>query len=351
MAIVKGNILTFNDVTDVHDCRTAKEVLEKAGLNWQVAKAEVFAKMPGAVDYENSNPNNINRDDNIFFVGSNSFKPVTNAFCTYRTDKNIPLGMVKDRYTPVQNHEAFRIFDDIIGPNTAQWFTAGCYGDGEKVFITAKLGEDILVRGKDPVNLYLVFSTTHDGTQSVRIMLTPIRLICWNAMNSAICNQDSSITIRHTISAHNKIDTATEVLQIAKRKAMLFEDMLNQMTKIKFTDKEALEAFGYVLLTKTELDNLANAGYKLEDLARKNYSAIEESGISMKKVNQFNEMISYYHLGAGQQEWMGTGYGVYNAVNGYYSNCTNDKDIKRFDKLLYGNYADKIAKIGDYILN
>lgn len=346
MAIVKGNLLTFQGVTDVRDCVTAQEVMQKAGLNWNVAKGEVLVKMPEGPDLDNPDgfgPNDIHH-------GYNSYKVLENAFATYRTDKNIPLGLVKARYTPVQNIDAFKFFNDAIGKNNVSWFTAGCSGNGEKVFVSAKLSDTILVNDKDPIDTYLVFSTSHDGSSGVKIMLTPVRLICFNCMNAAIRNASSYITIRHTQSVHSKISTAQEILGITRKKIDFFSQCLEQMTKIKINDDKALDIFSKIVFSEKELENLAYAEYGIKDLARKNYNAMDDANISTEKVNQFCKIIEYYHIGAGQREYLGTGYGVYNAVNGYFSNCRNDIGIKRMNNLLYGQAADKIQLAGDLIL-
>lgn len=343
---VKGNIFTFKGVTDVTDCITAEEVMHKAGLDWNVAKGEIYTKMPGETDF------NLNIDNpNQFFHGSNSFKPIENIFATYRCDKNIPLGIVKGRYTPVQNKDAFKFFNDVIGKNEVSWFTAGCYGNGEKVFVSAKLSDSILVNGKDPIDTYLVFSTSHNGDTGIKIMLTPIRLVCFNAMNAAIRNANNYINIRHTNSVHSKISDANQILKISKKNIKSFGDAMEQMVKIKMSDKNAFEIFGEILLSSEELHNLAHWGFTLDQLAKRNWEAIEASNISSKKLNSFCEMVEYYHLGAGQREYVGTGYGVYNAVNGYYSNVYNQDGLKRMDNLIYGTHANKIKLASDLILN
>lgn len=57
--------------------------------------------------------------------GTDIYRKCDNAFATYRTDYNIPLGVVKSKYTIVQNNDAFNFFDDAIGKNSAIWQTAG----------------------------------------------------------------------------------------------------------------------------------------------------------------------------------------------------------------------------------
>ena len=48
--------------------------------------------------------------------------------------------------------------------------------------------------------------------------------------------------------------------------------------------------------------------------------------------------------GIGQEQFRGTGWGAYNAVNGYYSNVDNIDGQKRMDTLLFGDKANKIKQ-------
>ena len=43
---VKGKPWAYSGAIDVSDCATAKEVMLKAGLNFDVAKCELVGKMP-----------------------------------------------------------------------------------------------------------------------------------------------------------------------------------------------------------------------------------------------------------------------------------------------------------------
>ena len=43
---IKGMPWNYAGSIDVSDCSSAREVIQKAGLDWDVAKAPLFAKMP-----------------------------------------------------------------------------------------------------------------------------------------------------------------------------------------------------------------------------------------------------------------------------------------------------------------
>lgn len=338
---VKGVPWSSGLAKNVEDCKTAEEVMKKAGLNWTVAKCQLFAQMP---IFGN---NSFNNDGFIF--GTKNYVDCPNAYGVYRTDKNIPLGIVKERYTPVQNVDAFSFFDDAIGKDKAIWQTAGLYGYGEKIYVSAKLPKNIYVNG-DPVENYLVFSNSHDGSSGVKIILTPIRVICSNVLNSAIKKSTNYISFRHTKSIHSNLDIAGEILGICERKIDFLNQQFNFMSRENINDNNAQNIFANVVLTQDELTRVRETGHTVGQIITRDWRAIEDSKISMKKVNVLSEMNNYYFEGIGQKEILGTKWGVYNAVTGYYSNIDNATGIKRMDSIIYGDKSRKIELAGNLLL-
>lgn len=342
---IKGIPFKYKGSINVEDCKTAEEVIQQAGLDWEVAKCPLVAKMPfdGILDMA-SHP-----VEESFVRGSDLYRDCPNAYATYRTDKNIPLGIVKEKYTEVQNIDAFGFFNNAIGKNKAIWQTAGFFGNGERIFVSAKLPNSIYVNGMDPVDNYLVFTTSHDGSSGVKILFTPIRVICENTLNAAIRNAQNYVSFRHTASVHKNIDAATEILGICKEKTDFLAEQYEAMSKLKMNDKEVNQYFADLILSDTEKQNVIDTGHTLEQVIAKNYYAVEDSGISMKKVNVLHNMREYYEMGPGQKQYLGTGWGAYNAVTGYYSNVDNAEGIKRFDKLVFGSQSVKIQTAGNLI--
>lgn len=337
---VKGMPFKYKGAVNVEDCKTAEDVMSSAGLNWNVSKCELVAKMPIHINQV---------DTNGFIHGTNNYVECPNAFATYRTDYNIPLGIVKERYTPVQNTEAFNFFNNAIGKNKALWQTAGFFGNGERIFVSAKLPKNIFVQD-DVIENYLVFTTSHDGSSGVKILFTPIRIVCENTLNAAIHDSTNYISFRHTKSVHNNLDIAAEILETCNNKIANLQEQFILMKKIKMTDEKAQQTFANVVLTDDEQFRIKQTGHTIGQIITRDWRAINDAQISMKKVNVIAEMNNYYFDGIGQRELVGTGYGVYNAVNGYYSNVDNSEGLKRMDSLLYGDKARKIELAGNLIL-
>lgn len=327
--------------TDVTDCKTAREVMEKVGLNFTVDKCELVAKMP----FRLGPGMNTIEEDKGFAYGGNIYRDCPNAYATYRTDKNIPLGIVKQKYEVVQNMDAFNFFDDAIGPDKAIWQTAGCFGFGHKIFISAKLPIETTVKG-DKIDNYLVFSNSHDGSCSVNIMFTPIRVMCTNMLNGALKSSDSFIRFRHTQSVGQRLQQGTELLRIACSHAKDAQQLYEVLAMAKVSDDQVMKYIAGLELTDAEYAKLMQ--YDENTVFRRlfggDYRVIDEIELSTRKFNKMVTMFDYYQNGVAQKNIAGTWWGAYNGITGYYSNVDNKQGEKRMDALLYGSVNNSMNK-------
>ena len=323
---------------DVKDCATSEEVLEKAGLNFNVQKCELYAQMPFSINGDNS----INETMGDFAYNGEIYRPCPNGYATYRTDKNIPLGIVKSKYEVVQNIDAFNFIDNAIGEGKALFQNAGCFGYGHKVFITAKLPVETTVGG-DPIDNYLVFSTSHDGSGSIDILFTPVRVFCLNCMPSAIREADAHIRIRHTKTAQDRLNFGAEMLHVAMQYAKDSQEFYSSLLTIKMNDAQVRDYIARLVLTPTEYASVISESkdYTIKKVYDKDWLTLEKTGITTRKANILSGVFDYYQSGVAQEHIIGTAWGAYNAITGYYCNVKDQEGEKRMNNLVFG--GDRLA--------
>jgi phage/plasmid-like protein (TIGR03299 family) len=146
----------------------------------------------------------------------------------------VALGLVSNRYTPLQNVEAFAFFDPLIEQGWASYEAAGALRDGEVVWVQVRLRDDMLVAGRDRVVRYLLLRNRHDGRGSVSVRFTPVRVVCQNTLTFAEKHSPSLANVRHTASMHVRLqDVQADVVQqeieaFSARAKRLFEAMMER---------------------------------------------------------------------------------------------------------------------------
>lgn len=133
-----------------------------------------------------------------------------------RSDKNVVLGTVGPRYTPLQNRTAFDFFQPYLDAKECHLHTAGSLHEGRKVWVLAKINRDNMkIVKNDEVAKFVLLSNSHDGTTSIRVGYTPIRVVCANTMAQAHGRGTSSlIRIRHTRSSKLNLEQVRETMNL-----------------------------------------------------------------------------------------------------------------------------------------
>ncbi|WP_199117839.1 DUF932 domain-containing protein [Pedobacter sp. ASV28] len=283
---------------------TSAEAIRHAGLDYEVEKSPLFAKGSGITETTDGTE-----------IGNTELE-VPDYFATVRTDSNAVLGVVGKDYHIVQNREAFNFFDAIVGGGDGILYeTAGALGDGERIFITAKLPGYIRVgNGDDVTEKYIFLTTSHDGSGSITAAFTPIRIVCQNTLNASLRNMSNVVRIKHTSGANQRLEDAHKVMGLANTFSDQLEGIFNSWTKVKVTDREVRKLIQLALCPNTETLNLIKKG--------------AENDLSTVFKNTVEDAFAYAMVSDTQQmdTTKGTLFGAYNAVTGYYQNVRNYKD-------------------------
>jgi phage/plasmid-like protein (TIGR03299 family) len=271
---------------------TAAEALEYAGLDWTVEKQPIF-------------------------FGENK-ELYSGRFATVRTSDQKPLGIVSDGYHIFQNVEAFDFFDAVTdaGTGEAHYTAAGSLFGGQRVFLTAKIGETFDVAGSDAHDMYLLITNSHDGTQAFTAAITTIRAVCNNTVTLGLSSAKTKWSLRHKSSLEGKIQDARDSLKMTYKYKDAFMAEVEKMMEVEVTKdqfKKIVE--GIVPPAKFQHDK-AVAG--LMDVFENEPTVINT-------------------------EANGTGWGAYNAIT-YWTDWERNYQTpdSRFKSLVYAGFAEKV---------
>lgn len=216
----------FKTNNDFASLNNVTDVLVKAGLDWTVNQSELYLE--------------------------NGIR-VPNAYANVR-DNGTVLGIVTERYTPVQNADAFDFVDALT--DSIIFENAGEFNEGRFTYIQADLAERYLTDYEDEVECKLVFTNGHDGKTAVRANIVPI--INGKPLNLNIARAKRNFNANHTNKVKARMAVANQTLDLAKDYLeKIMEETVN-LGRISVTDKQ-ITAFIEALFPVT--DEIGDRGY------------------------------------------------------------------------------------------
>lgn len=233
--------------TELKEAATSAQAIEAAKLDWKVFKRSLVTNMPDSPSIA-----------------------VPGKFAIVREDTKAVLGVVGNVYTPLQNRDAFKFFDAVVGEKAAMYHTAGALGDGERVWILAKLPGYIRTTGDDVTEKFLLLANSHDGTGAVTVMFTPIRVVCQNTLNIALSDQSNRSKLRHTMTLGSRVEDVRRTLGILNSRFEMFETLSQRMAGTALTYSGFKDyAKGAGLLPKEDDGKLSSRAQGImDDLSR-----------------------------------------------------------------------------------
>lgn len=275
--------------TSIDHFMTSLEALEYSGLNWDVL----------------SKP--------IQVCGGKKIEGYT---ANVRSTDGAVLGVVGKRYKIVQNRDAFGFVDGIIGEGCAAYDTAGSLNGGKTVWMLVKLDQTSLVG--DATDNYLCFANTHDGSGSVKVCITPVRVVCNNTLNAALTGAKRILRMRHTTNVDRRIEEAKEVLGLTARYQVELSEFAEAMAKKKVDDLQLKAILNSIFDPK---------GEKPTDLQKRN---AEES----------KQAFYVCYAAPDIAKFAGTAWGAINAMSDLVGHSLPHRQTKTYDEMNWGRIMD-----------
>jgi phage/plasmid-like protein (TIGR03299 family) len=268
---------------------TSQELLTEAGLDWEVGIRPLKRQL-----------------SNGTIVDSSRFE-------TYRMDSEDEpeLGTVKSRYELLQNREAFDFGDSVVADGAARWTKAGLQLGGARVFMSMILHNEWMILGRDPFQVHLFLSSSHDGSRSLSGRVTPIRVFCTNQINAINASALEKFDIQHTSRMQQKMADAASMLQLSGEYMNVLKADAERLAAVRVTDDKAR--------------------YLITSLIP------ERRG---RRDDMIEEIMMNYRTSPTVGEFLGTGYGLLNGLTEYMDHLKPSQNGNaRYESITFGEGA------------
>lgn len=256
--------------TDVDMSTTVDEVLEKAGLNYEVEKKDIFL------------------DNGLMIPGKKA---------TVNTTTGKIYGVVSDKYKVCNNREAFQFIANI---NDKLSFVKAGETQSGMVYVIAKL-DDVNVLG-DSFTPYVIFQNGHNGNYTLRTTICPLRIVCTNQFTMSFKESSNTINIRHSNNLFVQMQEAESLLRDTATYMKNFEANAELLAAMKITNEKDLINHFFEETTRATLAN------KNDELTER----------QLRAVNDKTEMLyNIYRNTPDNSNFQGTVWGLLNGFTDF----------------------------------
>ena len=284
--------------TEIDDATTFWDAFQLAGLDWEVKTEPLYRKDGSEVK----------------------------AQASVRTSDDRVLGVVGPRWTPLQNKDAFEVFEPMVDSGDLKLHTAGSLRGGERVWVLCQLGlENTEIAKGDEISKFALLSNGHDGKLAVHFGFTPIRVVCANTEALARdCEASKLIRVRHHRFVKDNVEKLRDIMNLADQE---FETTAEQYRFLASRSINAKDLRKYVKIVVGAHEE------KAEEL-------------STRTKNIIGTIENLFESGQGNDlpGVAGTYWAAYNSVTEYLNYTKGRNNENRMDSLWFGQNGSMSQK-------
>lgn len=223
-------------VTNYTEIDTWEKMCEKAGANWELLRIPFY---------------NPFTDEETGFDG------------LYRSDNHVCIATCGKDYEVIQNAEVFKTLDALVGDNF-HYETAGVLGKGERIFVTASIGNCNILSSGDRHVTYLLACTSHDGSMSNIYKVVKERVVCANTLAMALGEKGKSAKVYHTKGANERLQDVRKMVESAHKIDNQITEKLEVLAQRKVNQEIVEEALAqcFGITSQKEQDEISDAKAK-----------------------------------------------------------------------------------------
>lgn len=278
------------------------DAMDMAGLGFNVIEEEVATRRPGG-----------------------EWRPLASRKGITREDTGQRFDIASTDYELVQYREVFE-FMDKVSPHIV---AAGPLLGGRQAFIVAQRPDlthiDVDLGGEhDPHQLYIVLRTSHDRSRAVEAGILALRGACMNALTlkGFLRGAEQRFSLRHTSKVHEKLEQAADVYSKMNVYAAEFQAVAQRLAAVDVDLDAAQQVLRSSLRDRPKRDDAVK-------LILSSWQTDETVG------------------------FQGNGWGLLNAVSGYFEHGRNTANVtpqSRFLGALQGETHRTVNRVAARLL-
>lgn len=204
--------------TIVENAPTAREALGIARLDWTIQRMPVSA------------------------MGMDCSLDVADDYrALRRSDTNELFAIVGEGYKPVQNAQLADFADAMGSDGSVKIESAGSIRNGRRVWFLAR-GESVWANDRDETKTYLLLAAGHDGTMSVVVQPTSVRVVCRNTLHIAMAGKKKGIRFSHEGDIRTKLAEAKNAIGVLSASTANFRKQVSALVA-RDMSREDLQRF------------------------------------------------------------------------------------------------------------
>jgi phage/plasmid-like protein (TIGR03299 family) len=201
----------------IPDNLNPEEILKYAGLDWRVKVTPLY--------YKNDKGELCDAGDKALLRESDGYR----------------LDNVSGDWHPLQNEDAFSIFEDVVKAGDMEMHTAGSLDHGRIVWALAKIKQGFTVGKKDRVDSYLLLTNPHKYGKTIDGCYTGIRVVCNNTLRAAYAGATFDLR-KHHRKAFN-VEEAKALLGVSTKSMERYKEAAQFLATKRYDNRALGEYF------------------------------------------------------------------------------------------------------------
>lgn len=330
---------------------TVEETLHAAGLDWNVIKARSVIEVEMTMnEYESVRVAFPQLYEATVNEGSNTVTvrvPNPKSFGLVRsTDLRVLSPYMGDRYKPVQNGDAFEVFQEFVQAGGMTMETAGSLSGGEHVWGLANINRGFELASGEVIQGYFLLLQSHSYGHALKALFTPVRYPGGHTLVQNInlkgIGGKATYTMSHArVFNDERITEIRELLNIAERAMADFQQKASFLAGTTFDEAAGVhylaQVFNPELIAKRKLDNRP---------LPKSLSELQNAEDANRVVKRAADLVDDYP-GSELSSCKGTAWGYYNTVAHAFDHAFGHNDDTRITNSWLGKNRDRKQKALD----